>query len=128
MRVVRKRERPDYKNAERRYDAFGEFRLSRSTTRDEESLVVYSEQEMHEIGRDPVRLRAYFWRVAMNAKRTARRYRAASRAVGVEHPVTNYRRAFDEGQEDMRWADTLDRFSAAILDNLDAFVETTLER
>lgn len=88
----------------------------------------YSEEEMAAIARDPERLRAYFWRVAMNAQRRARRYRAASRSVGVAHPVTNYRSVFDEGHEDVRWADTLDRFSAAILDNLDAFVETTLER
>lgn len=89
---------------------------------------MYSEHDMHEIARDPDRLRAYYWRVAMNAKRMARRSREASQNVGVVHPVTNYRPAFDEGREDVRWADTLDRFSAAILDNLDAWVESTLER
>ncbi len=88
----------------------------------------YSEQEIEEISRDPVRLRAYFWKVAMNAQRQARRYRKSSRAVGAQHPVTNYRPAFEEGREDARWADTLDRFSSAILDNIDAFVDSTVER
>ena len=88
----------------------------------------YTEEDLRDIERDPVRLRAYFWKVAMNAKREAQRYRAASRAVGVEHPVTNYRPAFEEGLENAHWAGVLDRFSAAILDNLDVFVETTLER
>lgn len=87
----------------------------------------YSEQEMQDICRDPERLCAYFWRVAMNAKRTAKRNRERSRGVGLSHPVNNYRPAFEEGYDDVRWAETLDRFSAAILDNLDALVESTLE-
>mgnify|MGYP000913993455 CR=1 FL=1 len=88
----------------------------------------YSEEEMDEIAKCPVRLRAYYWRVAMNMQRMSRRARAASRATSVEHPVTNYRPVFEEGIDEAHWAGVLERTSAAILENIDALVETTLER
>jgi hypothetical protein len=51
----------------------------------------YSEQDLDEIPHDCARLRAYVWRVAMNAKLMVPEHRRASRATAVAHPVTNYR-------------------------------------
>jgi hypothetical protein len=88
---------------------------------------MYFGKELDDISRDRDRLRAYFWRVAMNARRIAARNRRSSRATGVSHPVTNYRAAFDEGYDLLRWAGVLERVSAIVLDNLDALVESTYE-
>lgn len=88
----------------------------------------YSEAQLEDIERDPVRLRAYFWHVAMNAQRIARRNRAMSRRLAVSHPVTNYRPVFDEGHELLSKAALMDRFSRAILDNIDAFVDSTVRQ
>src|SRR6185437_4068032 len=87
----------------------------------------YSEAELDEIGGDPARLRAYWWLMAMHHKRLAREYRARSRAVSLRHPTTNYLPAFEDGEDDIRWADTLDRVSDAILENIDDFVSSTLK-
>lgn len=88
----------------------------------------YSDKEMEEISRDPERLRAYFWRFAMNAKRRAVENRSTSRATGIAHPVTNYRPAFEDGRDLMHWASVMDRVAEHVLNNLDVLVETTLER
>ena len=87
----------------------------------------YSEKELDEISRDHDRLRGYFWRVAMNAKRIAAHNRRASMATGVFHPVTNYKAAFDEGADLVRWASVMEGFSLIVLDNIDALVESTYE-
>lgn len=88
--------------------------------------MTYSDEEMREIERDPVRLRAYFWRVATNMRRMAANNRAKSRATGLHHPVSNYLPAFEEGADEVRWADTYDRVADAVLGDLDTLVETTL--
>lgn len=88
--------------------------------------MTYSDEEMKEIERDPVRLRAYFWRVATNMRRTAKRNRAQSRAIGKGHPITNYLPAFEEGQDLIRWAKTLDNVADHVLENIDVIVESML--
>ena len=82
---------------------------------------------MKEICRDRDRLRRYFAGVAMNARRVSLEKRRKSRAMGLAHPVTNYRPVFEEGRDLAHWADTLERFSNAIIENIDALVESTLE-
>lgn len=62
----------------------------------------YSEKELDEIQYDPVRMKAYFWHVAMHAKRRAR-------------DGTHY---LDK--------ETEERFATSILENLDALVESCL--
>jgi len=88
----------------------------------------YSEQELEEIGRDPVRLRAYFWRVATNMKRMAARNRTESRQTGELHPVTNYLAKHYEGQDLMHWAGVLDTCGDLILEDLDQWVDSCLEK
>jgi hypothetical protein len=73
----------------------------------------YSGEELDEIGRDPVRLRGYFWRVAMGA-----RLRAARAREDAQKGLTR----------DLRWASLEEDVSRIILDNLDALVESSLER
>jgi len=72
----------------------------------------YSDQQMREIERCPVRLRAYYWRVAMNARRMAADQRGRTRR-GFVPPET-------------LGPDTLERFAGSILENIDALVSTTL--
>lgn len=86
----------------------------------------YSDQELEEIERDPERLRAWWWHMAMHHKRLARKYRERSRSTGESHPVTNYRPQFEEGFDLVRWARVLESVSGAILENMDALVESTL--
>lgn len=86
----------------------------------------YSDQEMRDIERSSERLRAYFWRVAQNAKRLARRDRAASRSISLNHPTSNYRPQFSEGFDLLKDAEHMERFSSAILENLDALVRSTV--
>ncbi len=88
----------------------------------------YTDREMRAIERDPKRLRGYFWRVAMNARRMAAENRARSQQTGIAHPTTNYRPAFAEGRDMIADADTMERFSKTILDNIDVLVKTTLVR
>lgn len=87
----------------------------------------YTEKELEEIERDPVRLRAYVWHVAMNAQRIARRNREQSRKMALSHPVINYVPIHEEGRDLLRDADLMDRFSKALLDNIDLFVDTTVK-
>lgn len=60
MRVVRKRYRPDYKNAERRYDRYGEFRLIVRAEgyvmfrRRGRAVRVMSEADWDKLAREPV--------------------------------------------------------------------------
>lgn len=88
----------------------------------------YSDEEMREIERDPVRLRAYFWRVATNMRRIAKQNRRQSRATGKNHPVTNYLPAFEEGRDLVRMAKTLDTVADQVIEHMDILVETTLVR
>lgn len=90
--------------------------------------MAYTEKDLEEISRDPERLRRYFAGVAMNARRMALRDRQKSRRMGLAHPVTGYRTAFEEGRDLMRWADTMEAFADAITENIDAFVESSLAR
>ena len=87
----------------------------------------YTEKDMEEISRDPERLRRYFTGVAMNARRMALRDRQKSRRMGLSYPVTGYRAVFEEGRDLMRWAATLEAVADAIIENIDAFVESSLE-
>lgn len=86
----------------------------------------YSDRELREIERDPVRLRAWWWHMAQHHRRLAREYRHKSQSTGKWHPVTNYSYEFAKGRKDIRWANTLDRVSAMVLENIDALVESTL--
>ncbi len=88
----------------------------------------YSGEELEEIERDPARLRAYFWHIAMHNRRLARRERAASRAVGCSHPVTNYLPAFEEGADKIRLANLSDRLADLILEHIDGLVDSCLKR
>lgn len=88
--------------------------------------MAFSHEELEEIGCNAVRLHAWWHHIAMHHQRLARQKRAASRQMGVHHPVTNYRPQFEEGHDLIQWADALDRTSQAILENLDALVRTTL--
>jgi hypothetical protein len=78
----------------------------------------YTEQDLDEIPRSRDRLKAYYWRVAMNARRLAAEHRRAIRANKA---------SFDEGQDLLRWAGSLERVAAVILANIDELVETTFE-
>jgi hypothetical protein len=79
----------------------GTRRTARSETASpQRSSRAWAEAELAEVARDPVRLRAYFWCVAMSARRKATRQRSRHLMAFSEH----------------------------ILDNLDALVETTLEK
>lgn len=87
----------------------------------------YSDHELEEIGRDPIRLRAWWWHMAMRHQRFAREKRELSRMIGRDHPVTNYRERFDEGYDLIRWAIVSDRVASVILDDIELFIRTTLE-
>lgn len=75
----------------------------------------YSESEMDEIERDPVRLRGYFWRVAMTNKRLAAQSRKEARTA-----------SYDQGARLIHDAEVSEAFSQAILDNLDVLVKSSL--
>jgi len=64
--------------------------------------MTYSDEHLEEIESDPIRLRAYFWNVAMQAKR---------RAANGTHYLNK------ESEE---------QFAQTILDNIDALVESSL--
>ena len=68
--------------------------------------MAYSEQHMAEIARDPVRLRAYFWRVGTLAKLMAKR----RQRIGALTPAA------------------LQAFSDAILGDLDSYVARSLQK
>lgn len=68
--------------------------------------VPYSEEFFSEIEYDPVRMKCYYWKVAMLARKRAYRYK-------VEHKF--------------RKAEFENRLADAILDNLDALVESTVK-
>ena len=88
----------------------------------------YSEQDMYEIERDPVRLKAYYWHMVHHWRRLAARKREKSRHTGECHPVTNYLPHFEKGREELRWAEILERCAEVIEKDIDAWVENTLER
>lgn len=88
----------------------------------------YSEQELEEIGRDPVRLRAWWWRVGTNQQRMALTNRRRSRALAsINHVVTDYQDSYEDGADMVRWAGVNERMSTFILGNIDACVRGSLE-
>jgi hypothetical protein len=91
-------------------------------------VMVYTEKDLEEISRDPDRLRRYFAGVAMNARRMALRDRRKSKRMGLAYPVTGYRPVFEDGRDLMRWAETMEAVAAAIIENIDAFVESSLKK
>lgn len=88
----------------------------------------YSDQEMHEIERDPVRLKAYFWHMIQHWRRMGRRKREKSKRTGEIHPVTNYRCHFENGREELRWAEVLETCADVIERDIDSWVEGCLIR
>jgi hypothetical protein len=83
-----------------------------------------SYQELKEISRDPVSPPGLLLERGDAQQAGGARLRNASRATGVSHPVTNYQAAFEEGRENLELAETMDNLATAILDNLDALVES----
>lgn len=71
----------------------------------------YSDQQMREIERCPERLRAYYWRVATNARVMAADQRERARRGFIPDGALG--------------PDTLEAFACSILDNIDALVRTT---
>lgn len=86
----------------------------------------YTEKELYAMEFDPIKAKQYFWRCAMGMRRTAKQNRLASRATGVSHPVTNYKYAFEEGRDLITEAKHLDRVADAVLENIDALVQSCL--
>jgi hypothetical protein len=74
--------------------------------------MTYTSEQLEEIEKDPERLRAMFWRVAMSNRQRAGQQREEAR-----------RAPFDDGPRLLREAEISERFAATILENLDAFVE-----
>lgn len=87
----------------------------------------YTAKQMEAICRDPIRLRGYFWHVAMNAKRMAKEHRRQLKHQGKTYSPTGFKEVFDDGRDLHHWAKTLDSFSDAVLDNLDILVQSSLE-
>lgn len=87
----------------------------------------FSEQELEDISRNPVRLRAWWWHMSMHQARLARKNLKQSRATGLLHPVTNYLPKFEEGYDLVHWAGVHTGVSAVITENLDALVRSSLE-
>ena len=73
--------------------------------------MAYTGEQLDEIERDPVRLRAYFWRVAMANKVLAARKREEAR-----------RASFGDGMRLLQQARASQRFSLIILEHMDALV------
>lgn len=77
--------------------------------------MTYSDRQMREISRDPVRLRSYFWRVATNARLMATIRRDLAQRGFKPEPCC--------------WGpDALETFAASVVDNIDTLVESTLQR
>lgn len=77
---------------------------------------------------NPIALRAYFWRVAMGCNSRALELRQELQTTGETFPVVGFRPVFDEGREKHHWAQTLTRMHVALMENLDAWVRSCLER
>ena len=90
------------------------------------TLRPYSEEALNEIECDPVRLRAYFWRVAMSARYRAKRKREKVNLQAVYSSPVGFDDAAIDARDELRSANVLDNFAQALLDNLDAFVESSL--
>jgi hypothetical protein len=89
-------------------------------------MAPYSAETLDEIQDDPVRIRCYFWRVAMAARRRAKEKRRAVRAQAVySSPV-----AFDEvaDWDGVMSAKHEEDFANAILDNIDALVKSSVRK
>src|SRR5271169_6500991 len=87
--------------------------------------MTYSAETLGEIEHDPVRLRCYFWHVAMAARRRAKEKRRAAHSQAMySSPV-----AFDEvaDWDGVRSAKFEEDFANAILYNIDALVESSIE-
>lgn len=85
----------------------------------------YSEHDLNEIGRDPIRLRAFYWHMEQHWKRLAREYRAQSHAQARKVVGETY----EMGAKLLDWAGTLER-CADMLEkhgNVDLFVRSTLD-
>lgn len=88
----------------------------------------YSEQELEDIGRDPVRLRAWWWHMSMHDERLARNKRKQSRSLAsINHVVTDYQESYDDGAEMVRWAEISERMAIVVREHLDALVRSSLE-
>lgn len=91
-------------------------------------MTPYSEKEMEEISRDPARLRAYFWRVAMSARQRAADGRRRCAAQAMHSSPVQFDEVADKGRRTLRMASLDERLATAILDNIDALVASTVSR
>jgi hypothetical protein len=85
----------------------------------------YSAEHMAEIEHDPVRIKCYYWYVAMNARRRARQRRQAVRTQAVYSSFVAFDQVTDNAREELRRADHEEQFASVILDNIDAMVESS---
>lgn len=85
----------------------------------------YSERDLEEIGRDPVRLRAYFWHMEQHWRRLARGYRFKSQMQARKVVGETY----ETGHDLLRQASHMERSADALRDhiNADLFVRSTID-
>jgi hypothetical protein len=87
--------------------------------------MTYSDQALHEISRNPVRLRAYYWHMEKHWRRLAREYR--TRSQGQAQLVVGD--TYERGSDLLDQALHMERCADFIRDhgNADLFVRSTLE-
>lgn len=85
----------------------------------------YSERELEEIGRDPVRLRAYVWHMEQHWRRLARLYRIESQVQARKVVGETY----EMGLDLLKQASHMERSADALRDymNADLFVRSTID-
>ncbi len=76
----------------------------------------FTDEHLWKCETDPVMCRRYFWSCAMNARRMAVKLRADAK-----------RSPFSEGRQIVKMADTLERFSSSVLENMDRLVKVTVK-
>lgn len=88
----------------------------------------YSEEELDAMQYDPVVMRAYFWRVAMGAKRRSLVTKREIIERGRYSVVPHFRGVYEEDVRKRDWADVEERLSKVVLDNIDALVRSCTRR
>lgn len=87
----------------------------------------YSERDLEEIGRDPVRLRAWVWHMVQHHKRLARKQRAQAYRVSQFCTVGFGEDDVEEGRDLLKWADISERMAKFMEENIDRWVRFSLD-
>jgi len=87
--------------------------------------MTYTPEQFERMEHDPELVRCYFWQVAMNARRMARKRKQVIHHQAVCSSPVAFDEAVDYAKNELHWAQIEENLANVILENLDALVKSS---